>query len=235
MRSRGIGVGRVIDLHGSSPHERERLALLRLFSAHPHCFGLTASAAGRSAGASIGPAAYESIEQIGYDAARNVLEATVRLARPLPELGDPCVRDALEYVRFFVDQGHGWENVGLAVFDPLELLGTVSPGARAGATLRHQVTLGFAPSVLGIAVTRFRVRAVVAWGARPPADAPDWRPPWGGAVEREVMLHPSRVRRAMGERERSVAERMRETGSAARKGRAGSLRRVARGWAARDR
>lgn len=232
---RGRGGGRVVDLQGCCPHERERLALLRLFSAHPHCLGLTASSAGRSAGASIGPAAYESIEQIGYDAARSVLEATVRLARPLPELGDPCGRDALEYVRFFVDQGQGWENAGLAVFDPLELLGTLSPEMRAAATLRHQVTLGFAPSVLGIAVTRFRVRAVVAWGARPPADAPDWRPPWGGAVERDVVLHPSRVLREMGERERSVAERMRDAGSAARKGRAGSLRRATGGWAVRDR
>lgn len=175
---------------GLYPHERERVSLLRLFSAHPHCFGSVTYPERQHAGASVGVAAYESIERIEYDVAGRALGMTVRLARPLPALGDPYWRDALGFVRCFVDQGDGWEDAGLVVFDPLEILAAASAESRAGSTLHHRAELRFEPKRRAAGATRFRVRAIVAWSTRPPADSPAWQPRWGDVSEQEITLPP---------------------------------------------
>lgn len=195
------------NLAGFGPHERERVALLRLFSAHPHCFGSATYPELQNAGASVGVTAYESIERVEYDDVRHALHMMVRLARPLPGLGDPCRRDALGYVRCFVDQGGGWEDAGLAAFDPLEVLAAASSESRAGSTLYHRVELRFEPRRRPAGVTRFRVRAVVAWSARPPADSPGWLPRWGDVAEQEIALPPVVATRSATRRERSESER----------------------------
>ena len=58
-------------------------------------------------------ASFEEITCVGYNPATNLLEATVAIKQPTGYNGNLCTYGSTEYVRFFVDYGKGWQDVGL--------------------------------------------------------------------------------------------------------------------------
>jgi hypothetical protein len=60
------------------------------------------------------PTMYEQLVCIGYNATMNLLEATIEIKRFNGFDGGLCTNGSTEYVRFYVDYGSGWVDVGIA-------------------------------------------------------------------------------------------------------------------------
>ena len=56
---------------------------------------------------------YEEITCVGFNPAKDLLEATVAVKLPYGYGGNLCTPGTMEYVRFFADYGSGWEDIGL--------------------------------------------------------------------------------------------------------------------------
>src|SRR5687768_7694775 len=57
---------------------------------------------------------FEEIGCVGYHPVLSELTATIKIKRPNGYGGGPCTAGSVEYVRFFVDYGSGWNDVGYA-------------------------------------------------------------------------------------------------------------------------
>lgn len=177
-----------IDCGTIGHHERERIALLRLYAAHPHCFGTLDGRGARDAARSVGGERYERIIDLGFDPARELLVAAIAIARPIAPLAPRvCERDRL-HIRFYVDQGDGWEDAGAAAIDGGEAF-DAAPAARTRIA-RHCATRSFSPRRGRLGTPELHVRAILSYGTCPPANEPMWRPAWGQVSSRGVRLLP---------------------------------------------
>lgn len=134
---------------------------------------------------------YEEISCIGFNPERNTLEATVLTKRPYGYGGNLCAEGTLEYVRFFLDYGDGWENAGLVGFTAHDLPNTRDCAGKPDKPLAYTVTLPIEPrrNICDKPVLP-KVRAVLSWETMPPEDDPEWPPVWGNVIDRHIQIQP---------------------------------------------
>ena len=133
---------------------------------------------------------YEELTCIGFNPARNQLNATVEIKRASGYGGDLCQSGSREYVRFFVDSGSGWKDAGVAGFEVHDV-----PDSHdcAGATVKP-LTYSVSVRLDEIGDCCFdpalpRVRAVLAWNQVPSVD-PNVPPVWGNVLDASIQLQP---------------------------------------------
>src|SRR5262245_37910063 len=97
--------------------EKERLQFKRLLAANPNYFGNLPHSASKPVKQMASNATYEEITCVGYNLDKAQLEATVHIKRPTGYGGDLCANGTVEYVRFFLDYGAGWEDQGATGFN----------------------------------------------------------------------------------------------------------------------
>jgi len=142
----------------------------------------------------VGNPTYEELTCVGYNPEKGLLEATIAVKRPEGYGGDLCQAGSTEYVRFFVDFGSGWQDVGLAgvrvhdVPDDKDCAGAAEKPLMYVASLAYNPTgpcCDDPPALPG-------VRAILLWQWVPPAGGANagWNPPWGGRLESNVQLKP---------------------------------------------
>jgi len=160
---------------------RERLEFRRLLIA------------GKMAAAAAGNTTYEELTCIGFNPALDLLEGTVQIKRPNGYLGSLCAAGSTEYVRFYVDYGAGWVDVGLASFNAHDIPNGVDCAKDAEKPLLYVVTLKLDPNRRNCRTPVLpRVRAILSWNLVPPANTPNWPPPWGNVVDRHIQIKPRR-------------------------------------------
>jgi hypothetical protein len=98
------------------PLEREKFRLLLL--ENPNYFGtLSAPDAAATKFKPVllkkGDTAYEQITCIGYQPAFQELSGIVQIKQNAGYDGGPCTPGSKEYVRFFIDYGTGWPDIGV--------------------------------------------------------------------------------------------------------------------------
>ena len=136
---------------------------------------------------------FEEIGCVSYSPERDRLEATVVVKRSSGYGGGRCATGTREWVRFYVDYGAGWVDVGSGsarVFDiptakdcagaadhPYVLVVGVALGARRGFC---------ATPVLP------RVRAILSWEHEPTPATPAYLPVWGEVQDDTVQVAPRR-------------------------------------------
>ena len=136
---------------------------------------------------------YEEIGCVSYSPERDRLEATIVIKRAAGYSGGPCTKGSLEWVRFYVDYGSGWVDVGVAtaqVFD-------IPIGKDCAGQPDHPYVL-VAGVPLG-AIRSFcllpklpRVRAILSWEAEPTAGDPGYVPVWGEVQDDVVQIRSRR-------------------------------------------
>jgi hypothetical protein len=140
---------------------------------------------------------YEEITCAGYNPETKMLEATISVKKSAGYSGQLCQGGSSEYLRFyldfhdgegFIDQGNVAINVhdmpaandcdGKAIF-PIKYAATLPKKTDKFATCGHPVL----PSL----------RVILSWDEEPPADFPNWLPPWGNVFNCDVQLKPFQI------------------------------------------
>jgi hypothetical protein len=97
--------------------ETERVQFRQLLARNPNYFGNLPNSPFQPVKTIASNTTYEQITCVGYNPDRSQLEATVQIKRPTGYGGDLCTDGTIEYVRFFLDYGAGWEDQGIMGFN----------------------------------------------------------------------------------------------------------------------
>jgi hypothetical protein len=170
---------------------KERAQFKQLLAANPNYFGNLLESPFQVVKEIIGNTTYEELTCIGFNPNLNLLEATIQVKLPDGFSGDLCLAGSTEYVRFFVDYGGGWLDVGLASFNPHDIPNTNDCVDQPDKPLTYVVTLPLQPETdyCGRPVLP-NVRGILSWQVTPVAGDPNWPPVWGNVLDRHIQIKP---------------------------------------------
>jgi hypothetical protein len=126
--------------------------------------------------------AFEQLMCLGLNPQQDRLEAVVDIKRNSGYNTDACGGGSVEYVRFYVQQGASWVDLGVASFNVYNLAGTPLP-------------LSYSCSIICNEARKFcnaenilNVRAILSWEIEPPPGDAGFSPPWGNVVDARVQV-----------------------------------------------
>ncbi|MEM8934239.1 MAG: hypothetical protein AAGE94_23800, partial [Acidobacteriota bacterium] len=135
---------------------------------------------------------WEEVTCVGLHPDSSSLEAVVSIKRPTGYSGDLCTNGSAEYVRFFVDWGSGFEDVGLASFRAHDI-SEAPPGPQH--PIQHRVAIELDDE----SYRRYckqevvvRARAILSWNQVPPSD-PNHTPIFGNRVDAAIQIDPREI------------------------------------------
>jgi hypothetical protein len=136
---------------------------------------------------------YEELTCVGFNPATNLLEATVAIKQPTGYNGNLCTFGSTEYVRFFVDYGKGWQDVGLIGIGVHDIPTGTDCMDQLNKPLTYVASIKIQPPhdccnhpLLP------KVHAILSWNWVPPAGAANvgWQPPWGNTKDCQIQIGP---------------------------------------------
>ena len=175
------------------PIEPERENFQKLIQANPNFFGTIPGSTLIPVKPMAANTTYEELTCIGFNPATNKLEATIQIKRDIGYNGNLCQSGSQEYVRFFVDYGSGWVDVGAAAVNVHDIPNTTDCAKQPVHPISYVVTLGIDPNMdLCIRPVLPKVHAILSWQWLPPAGAANvnWPPPWGNSLEKHIQIRP---------------------------------------------
>lgn len=127
---------------------------------------------------------FEQLTCLGLNPQQSRLEAVVNIKQHSGYDTDACGGGSLEYVRFFVQQGAAWVDLGSTSFNVYNLASTPLP-------LSYSTSVDFNQArKLCTTENILNVRAILSWNLEPPAGNPNFNPPWGNVVNARVQVAP---------------------------------------------
>lgn len=169
--------------------KRERSRFTELIAAQPNYFGNLGDKAGPVVTKIIAHTGYEEISCLGFDPAQERLVATVNIKRPVGYRGTFECHSSREYVRFYLDEGCGWQDQGIAVFNVRDIPTTKDCRGDATKPLTHAASITIDPKRKPCKTPQLpRVRAILSWQDMPPEDEPSWKPVWGDVKEAHIQV-----------------------------------------------
>jgi hypothetical protein len=174
---------------------RERGSFTSLLAQNPNYFGNLPDSPFPVQLELIGNVSFEELTCVSYNPDRRVLEATISIKRPTGYLGNLCATGSREYIRFFVDDGAGFKDAGLAGIEVHDIPSGADCAGDPRLPLSYVATLPIQPRT-----DRCRtpilplVRAILSWQVIPPAGDSNagWQPVWGNVLECHVQIKPRR-------------------------------------------
>ena len=172
---------------------RQRIHFKRLLAENLNYFGNLPESPLKPVEKIVANTTFEELTCVGFNPESNTLEATIAIKLPFGYGGDLCQAGTIEYVRFFVNYGGGWEDAGLAgvevhdIPDDKDCAGSPTKPLTYVASLKyHPKTECCTHPVLP------KVHAILSWQWIPPAGPANvgWLPPWGNALECNVQIKP---------------------------------------------
>ncbi len=170
---------------------KERLQFKSLLLKNPNYFGNFPELEIKPVKVIKGDPTYERITCLGYNPDLSILEATVEIRKPTGYNGSLCYTGSSEYVRFFIDYGTGWEDLGIASFKAHDFADGVDCANKSNKPLIFSAALKIDPKrdVCSEPVLP-KVRAILSWQVVPPAGNPNWSPVWGSVLDRHIQIKP---------------------------------------------
>ncbi|MFN7921402.1 MAG: hypothetical protein U0Q16_14970 [Bryobacteraceae bacterium] len=167
--------------------ERERSDFLLLLAQNPNQFGNLDPVKGAAAAA--GNTGYEEVTCVGYNAKLHTLEATVQIKRTGGYSGSLCGGGSLEFVRFFIDYGSGWEDAGVTSFKVHDVPDPGDCAEDSTRPLSYVATVEITPRRKRCALPVLpKVRAILSWQVEPPAGNANYPPVWGNAIDHNIQI-----------------------------------------------
>ncbi|MDX1622352.1 MAG: hypothetical protein R3320_15255, partial [Nitriliruptorales bacterium] len=171
---------------------QERAAFRSLLATNPNYFGTFEDLPFEPVLPKQADSAYEELTCLGYEPRRAELEATIAQKLGFGYGGGPCTSGSREYVRFYVDEGAGWVDEGLAGIRVTDLAIEDDCEGEPTHPLHHTVTVGYSPRRRPCTQPQYvRVRAILSWDMEPPAGTPNHVPVWGSVLECDVQIAPA--------------------------------------------
>ena len=177
---------------------RSRSSFRSFITANPNHFGTLADTLLGDLFPTVEPktsdTSFEEIGCVSYSPERDRLEATVVVTRPTGYGGGRCARGTREWVRFYVDYGAGWEDVGMGSARVVDV--PTSKDCEGGADHPYVLVVGVPMSArrrFCATPTLPRVRAILSWEHEPTPATPDYLPVWGEVQEDTVQVAPRRT------------------------------------------
>ena len=169
----------------------ERGQFHKLLLANPNYFGNLAKSPFKPVLKLTQETLYEEITCVGLNPALTMLEAHVQIKRPAGYGGDVCHAGSTEYVRFYVDYGAGFQDVGIVGFDSHDVPNSLDCAKVGDKPLVFVASLPFQPKrdFCGRPVLP-NVRAILSWNLQPPPNQPNWPPIWGNVLDQHVQITP---------------------------------------------
>jgi len=171
--------------------ERERQQFRHLLTQNPNYFGNLTDSPFEPVKKIVANTRYEEITCVGYNPDRRQLEATVQVKQATGYAGDLCHDGSIEYVRFFLDYGSGWEDQGVMGFNVHDIPNSSDCHRDSTKPLGYVASLQIDPRRR---VCRHpvlpKVRAILSWQAVPTAGDANYPPVWGNVFEDHIQIKP---------------------------------------------
>ena len=172
-------------------HEKERAQFKSLLMQNPNYFGNLKESEFKPVVSITGNTSYEELTCVGYNSLRRTLEATVQIKLPTGFKDNLCGPGSTEYVRFFVDYGAGWQDVGYVAFDTHDIPNMLDCAKDPDKPLSYVASLKFEPKTDNCENPVMpNVRAILSWETVPPLGDPFWPPIWGNVRDQHVQIAP---------------------------------------------
>ena len=170
--------------------EEERSKFKEILLKNPNFFGTVRGSPFKAAKKMAANTKYEELTCIGFNPAQDMLEATVQIKLPYGYGGSLCSGGTTEYVRFFVDYGGGWEDLGVAGFSIHDLPDGLDCAKKANKPLSYVVTMPIDSKrdFCGTPVMP-KVRGILSWNVMPTPNPLD-PPVWGNVLDRHIQIRP---------------------------------------------
>jgi hypothetical protein len=163
------------------PTERKQFKSLVL--GNPNYFGTFSKFGGKVIKGLSGDTTYEQLTCLGLNQGSALLEGVINIKQSSGYGTGACGAGTIEYVRFFVDDGSGWHDLGLSSVQVFDL--------PAPLPLSYAVSVDFSEAKKFCSTENIvHVRAILSWEWAPtPGDAA-FIPVWGNVVNAEVQVAP---------------------------------------------
>ena len=159
----------------------ERLKFTTLLLSNPNHFGTFPKLGFPAVLPKCGDPAFEQLVCLGLNPGQNRLEAVVHINQHSGYGTDACGAGSIEHVRFFVQHGATWVDLGEATFNAYDLAGPLP--------LSYAVSVPFnEPHKFCTFENILNVRAILSWNLQPTPGDPDFCPPWGNVVNARVQV-----------------------------------------------
>ncbi len=171
--------------------ETERKDFKSLILSNPNYFGNLAESPFKPVKKIASNIKYEELTCVGFNPKMDMLEATVQIKQPYGYGGNLCSSGTIEYIRFFMDYGDGWENLGLIGINVHDIPNGIDCNSRTEKPISYSASLQIQPKRACCDQPMLpKVRAILSWNAEPPEDNPAWIPVWGNILECNVQIRP---------------------------------------------
>ena len=136
---------------------------------------------------------YEELNCIGLQprAWLDHLVGVLKVKKPQGYSGSLCTKGSLEYVRFYMDFGSGWQDMGLSSVHVHDINKLPKTGLDFSVFLPVDLTKYRKPCESGPVFAK--MRAILSWNVAPPPNTPSYKPVWGNAEETVVLLTPGAI------------------------------------------
>ena len=162
----------------------ERASFKTLILSNPNYFGTFPKLGGPVIKQKAFDTVYEQLMCLGLNPQQDRLEGVVNIKQHTGYDTDACGSGSTEYVRFFVQQGTSWVDLGLASFNVYNLATTPLP-------LSYSTSVDFNQARKFCGTENIlNVRAILSWNLEPPAGNANFTPPWGNVVNARVQVAP---------------------------------------------
>src|SRR5579884_2425131 len=169
---------------GNISISNERSNFKTLLLGNPNYFGTFPNLGGKVILPKTFDTAFEELTCLGLDPQHDRLEAVIQIKQHSGYGSDACGAGALEYVRFFVEQGGVWHDLGSTSFNVYSLAATPLP-------LSYSASVDFSVARKFCFTDNIaHVRAILSWDLEPPAGNPGFTPPWGNVLDAHVQVAP---------------------------------------------
>jgi len=170
---------------------KERTDFHKLIAGNPNFFGHLKDSVFKPVLQILSNITFEEVTCIGFNPNTNVLEAVIHIKQPTGYSGDPCHTGSFEYVRFFLNYGSGWEDVGLAAVNVHDIPNQNDCAQALEKPLSYAASVQVQPKTnwCGKPVIP-QARAILSWQMIPPANDPNFSPIWGNRLDCHVQIKP---------------------------------------------
>ncbi|ADI28948.1 hypothetical protein [Methylotenera versatilis] len=136
---------------------------------------------------------FEELNCIGLQpkATLDQLVGVLKVKKPQGYSGNLCTPGSREYVRFYLDFGSGWQDMGLTSVQVHDISTLPKDGFNYAVFLPVDLSKHRKPCKQGPVYAK--MRAILSWSSPPPANTPDYKPVWGNAENTTIMLTPGVV------------------------------------------